>query len=371
MQTKVRGFLLLSLVFTGVVAGSAFFLGHYLYFYTHEALINSSAQKTVETKTYIINIEKGDGPTGVVAKLQALDIPVNPQRFYWSGRLHGIWPKLKAGEYELKPPITVAQIFKQITSGISIGYPITIREGENLFEISKTIANFPFLNPKEFTRLVHSPAVIKELLPDLSDSTRRSMKNLEGYLFPNTYVLSKKTTELDLIKILVRESNKNWGIAQESRARAMGWDRHQVVTLASMVEKETGAAEERPLIASVFFNRLRKKMRLQSDPTTIYGIWHRYQGNLRKSDLLEYTPYNTYAIPALPVGPISNPGKESIEAVLSPANSEYLFFVSRNDGTHVFTTKLSDHEKAVRDFQKNAKAREGKSWRDLQKRKPH
>jgi UPF0755 protein len=141
--------------------------------------------------------------------------------------------------------------------------------------------------------------------------------------------------------------------------------KHEVIILASIVEKETGAKQERPAIAGVFTNRLKKRMRLESDPTTIYGIWSRYNGNIKKSDLLEKTPYNTYKIPALPLGPISNPSLEAIKAVLNPDQSKYLFFVSKNDGTHIFTENYKDHLQAVNDFQKNARARQGKSWRDL------
>jgi UPF0755 protein len=142
-------------------------------------------------------------------------------------------------------------------------------------------------------------------------------------------------------------------------------NRHQVFILASVVEKETGAKFERPMIAGVFTNRLKKRMRLQSDPTTVYGIWSRYTGNIRKADLLELTPYNTYKIPALPLGPIANPSFEAIQAVLSPAQHDFLYFVSKNDGTHIFSKTYQDHEKAVDDYQRNAKARQGKSWRDL------
>jgi UPF0755 protein len=142
-------------------------------------------------------------------------------------------------------------------------------------------------------------------------------------------------------------------------------NKHQVIILASVVEKETGAKFERPAIAGVFTNRLKKRMRLESDPTTIYGIWSRYKGNIRKSDLLEVTPYNTYKIPALPIGPISNPSIEAIEAVLNPSEHEFLFFVSKNDGTHVFSKSYKDHAAAVDSFQKNNQARKGKSWRDL------
>ena len=142
-------------------------------------------------------------------------------------------------------------------------------------------------------------------------------------------------------------------------------NKHQVIILASVVEKETGAKLERPAIAGVFTNRLKKRMRLESDPTTIYGIWQRYAGNIKKSDLLEMTPYNTYKIPALPFGPISNPSLEAIQAVLHPDTHEYLFFVSKNDGTHIFTKNYQEHLQAVDDFQRNTKARKGKSWRDL------
>lgn len=118
----------------------------------------------------------------------------------------------------------------------------------------------------------------------------------------------------------------------------------------------------------VFHNRLRKKMRLQSDPTTIYGIWTRYSGNIRRQDLLEPTPYNTYTIPALPIGPISNPGMDAIQATLNPEAHDFLYFVSRNDGTHEFTATFKDHTRAVKQFQLNPKAREGKSWRNLKKK---
>jgi UPF0755 protein len=141
--------------------------------------------------------------------------------------------------------------------------------------------------------------------------------------------------------------------------------KHQVIILASVVEKETGAKRERTSIAGVFTNRLKKRMRLESDPTTIYGIWNRYTGNIKKADLLEVTPYNTYKIPALPLGPISNPSLEAIQAVLKPDGHEYLFFVSKNDGTHEFTKNYQDHLEAVDNFQRNTKARQGKSWRDL------
>jgi UPF0755 protein len=188
---------------------------------------------------------------------------------------------------------------------------------------------------------------------------------LEGYLYPDTYFFNKTISPEDMTRQMVRKFFSVWSKEFDTRATQLGMTRHQVVTLASIVEKETGAPNERPMISSVFHNRLKKHMRLQSDPTTIYGIWKRYKGNIHKRDLLESTPYNTYTVAALPVGPISNPGVEAIRAALHPAESPYLFFVSHNDGTHEFTKTFGEHTAAVKRFQLDPKAREGKSWRDL------
>jgi len=149
-------------------------------------------------------------------------------------------------------------------------------------------------------------------------------------------------------------------------------NRHSIVTLASIIEKETGAAEERPIISSVFHNRLNKKMRLQTDPTVIYGILDKtgvMTKNIRKKDLREPNKYNTYTFRGLPVGPIANPGKEALLAALQPEPTDFLYFVSRNQGTHVFSKNYRDHTNAVRRFQLNRAARKGKSWRDLKKKK--
>ena len=138
----------------------------------------------------------------------------------------------------------------------------------------------------------------------------------------------------------------------EKRARELGFSRREIVTLASIIEKETGDPGERPLISAVFHNRLKKGIRLQSDPTVIYGMWNRFDGNLRKRDLQEKTPYNTYRIGGLPAGPIANPGIDSIRAALYPADVDYLYFVSRNDGSHAFSGTLEEHNRNVWKYQK-------------------
>jgi UPF0755 protein len=161
--------------------------------------------------------------------------------------------------------------------------------------------------------------------------------------------------------MMVKQFNKKTALINLSSTTL---NPRQVLILASMVEKETGDKKERPVIAGVFFNRLKQKMRLQSDPTTVYGIFETYNGNITRKDLLTPSEYNTYTIPALPIGPISNPGVESIKAVLNPAIHKYLFFVSQNDGTHIFSESYEKHSEAVNKWQKNAKNREGRSWRD-------
>ena len=163
---------------------------------------------------------------------------------------------------------------------------------------------------------------------------------------------------------MVKHFFKKW---QTLNLNVSSQKRHDLITLASIIEKETGASFERPTISGVFHNRLKKRMRLQSDPTTIYGIYEKFTGNLRKKHLLQKTPYNTYKIFGLPLGPISNPGLESLKAAITPKKHNYLYFVSKNDGTHKFSRNYKDHLKAVTAFQKNRAARKGKSWRDLHK----
>ena len=187
---------------------------------------------------------------------------------------------------------------------------------------------------------------------------------MEGYLYPETYRFTPGSDPSIILQSMVRVFNAKTKELDFSKA-PLHLTKHQVIILASVVEKETGAAKERPMIAGVFINRLKRKMRLQSDPTT---IWESYKGNLRKRHLLEKTPYNTYKISFLPQGPIANPGVDSIKAVLNPAKHNYLYFVSQNDGTHVFSETYRQHRAAVNKYQKDWRMRKGKSWRQLKKK---
>jgi UPF0755 protein len=314
------------------------------------------------TARVIIEVDRGKGPPSIARQLESMQVVRNAKIFLYYGKIRGSWAKIKAGEYELSPSMTPAQIFDIFASGISVSRPFLVREGENIYDVAEMIQAKGFGTKEHFLKLARDPVFIAStgLVPP--------PKTLEGYLFPDTYLLQRKETQEEILHSMVKRFLTAWGPNEEQKAKLLGLTRDQVVTLASIVEKETGAPEERPIIAGVFHNRLAKHMKLQSDPTTIYGIWSRYRGKIHKSDLLESTPYNTYTVPALPIGPISNPGIESIQATLNPATHNYLYFVSKNAGTHEFTSTYEDHSKAVAKFQLDAKAREGKSWRDLKKK---
>lgn len=314
-------------------------------------------------RTGTVVIEKGQPASDICRQLTAMQVTGSASRCYWIGRALGQWGKIRVGEYEISSTQSLRQVFGTLTSGVSIRHRFTIAEGANLFEIARALEERKLGLAAKFIEVVRRPSF-------LATVGLTGKPSAEGYLYPETYMLDRTMGEEDVARTMLQLFARNWDAKWDRRAEELGLTRHQVVTLASMIEKETGAAHERPLISSVFHNRLRKKMRLQSDPTTIYGIWERYSGNLRRADLLEATPYNTYAIAALPMGPIANPGREALQAALYPATSDFLYFVSHNDGTHEFTRTYEDHLAAVRRWQLNPQAREGKSWRDLKKPAP-
>lgn len=342
----ISAFLLFALSVGGAV-------GYFYFQFVHSSATDDSGDVVFEVPPGLT--------LGVVAKhLKEKSLIKNTHLFLLLARLRGLDHQMKVGEYMLRGTMTPLEVLSVITSGKSITRALTIAEGLNIYEIAEVIDRMEFGPKEEFLKLVKDPALIKSLLGHEADS-------LEGYLFPETYRITKYEGLKDIISSMVK---RFLVVYQEiaPRQEAMKWTRHQVVTLASIVEKETGAPQERPLIASVFHNRLQKRMRLQTDPTIIYGM-AALSGvvptNISRKDILEPTAYNTYVINGLPPGPIANPGREALLAVVSPASSQFLYFVSRNNGTHVFSETLEKHNAAVREFQLNSKAREGKSWRDL------
>lgn len=311
--------------------------------------------------TTTFEIKPGEGFSRINARLDKGNFISSAKLFHRYSWVKGYMTKFKAGLFEIKSGSNMIVLIDNLVAGKTITDSVTIPEGKNLFEIANILKEASIIkNKNEFIRLAKSSLFAKKLgIPG---------ERIEGYLYPDTYKLTPNSDEKVVIQAMVRSYRNQVKSLSFSNA-PLGLSQHDVITLASIVEKETGASFERPIIAGVFINRLKKRMRLQSDPTTIYGIYENYNGNLRKKHLLAKTPYNTYKIPALPAGPISNPGLESIKAVLNPKQHNYLYFVSQNDGTHVFTENYKKHREAVNRFQKNSAARRGKSWRDLNKNK--
>lgn len=257
-------------------------------------------------------------------------------------RLRGSARSVKAGLYAFHKGDTLARVFADLGAGRVALVTVTFPEGTGAREMAALLAEHGVTRAAEFISLCFDPASPGRWgLP--GDS-------LEGFLFPDTYRFPLEVPPKGVIDVLVRRF-RQVAAAGEKEAGERGFDLLRWVTLASIVEKETGLAAERPLIAGVFCNRLGLGMRLQSDPTVIYGL-ARFDGNLRKDDLLRDSPYNTYARSGLPKGPITNPGRASLEAALRPAAVPYLYFVSRNDGSHVFSSTYAEHRQWVARFQR-------------------
>ena len=324
------------------------------------AIFMTSSHRSSSMAEKIIEIRKGETPREISKILFSNDLISDAENFMLAGRLTRQWRKLKVGEYKLSPAMSPLEIFSEITSGISISHPITVREGENMYEIADDLTVKGLSSRARFLELCRDPKFIASL--DLFNANPPT--SLEGYLFPDTYYFNRTLSNADIARQMVKHFFEFWGPEQEVQAQQLKLTQHGVITLASIIEKETGAAEERAIISSVFHNRLKKHMKLQSDPTTIYGMWERYKGKIHKKDLSEKNNYNTYSVDSLPEGPIGNPGKEAIQAALHPAETPYLFFVSHNDGTHQFSRTVEEHNRAVQKFQMDRKMREGKSWRD-------
>ncbi|MFA6238373.1 MAG: endolytic transglycosylase MltG [Bacteriovorax sp.] len=298
-------------------------------------------------------ISPSESFSSINSRLQKQQLISSARLFHRYSQYKGVITKYKTGHYIIKHNSNLLDVFNTFINERSQAMLFTIPEGKNMYEIARMLEASSITKYDDFIELARDKAFLRELGID-ADS-------VEGYLYPESYDLSPNLPAKTVIKLMVKQFHKKIAEVDFSNARMTP---RQVLILASMVEKETGDKNERPMIAGVFMNRLKLKMRLQSDPTTIYGMFEDYKGNITRKDLLTSTPYNTYTIPALPIGPISNPGIDSIKAVLNPALHKYLFFVSQNDGTHIFSENYESHAEAVNKWQKNSKNREGRSWRD-------
>jgi UPF0755 protein len=316
-------------------------------------------------ETVVFEVKPGESFKVIARHLEEQNLVTSGWKLQGYARLTGFIAKIRVGEYALARDLGPRQVLSILASGRSIEYSITVPEGANRFEIAELVEDKKIASKADFLEITSNQQFIQDVLG-------KTVPSLEGYLFPETYHITKYTGAKGLIKMMVGRFKENYDhLKTMPDWNVVGLSDQQLVTLASIVEKETGAPEERPVIASVFHNRLRIKMPLQTDPTIIYGIWEAtgaWNHNISKADLQKPGPWNSYLNQGLPPGPISNPGLEALKAAGQPAKSEYLFFVSRNNGTHVFSRNYNQHLKAVGEFQLDRAAREGKSWRDLQKR---
>ncbi len=289
-------------------------------------------------------VKPGQGFSSVTLALVKEKFVISPKKFKIYGALTGNDKKIKTGEYMLSPSMTTGQMISVLTSGKVCLYKLTIPEGYNIYQVAEVVASGGFSGSKEFLAAVNNKKLLKKLALNPEYAT------FEGYLFPDTYSFPRNVKPSEIIRVMVSRFKEIYKPEWEKRAEKIGLTMHEAITLASIIEKETGDARERPVISSVFHNRLKKRMRLETDPTVIYGIKD-FDGNITRKHLRERTPYNTYKIKGLPPGPIANPGLKSIEAALYPAETDYLFFVSKKDTTHQFSTNIRDHINSVRKYQ--------------------
>ena len=298
-----------------------------------------------EEFTQRFEIEPGDSTKKIIQNLKKNDLVY----FYFPYVLFLRWTHFQAGEYLISSTDNAYQIFRIFSLGKVITYDITFPEGFNMFEMADLLEKNHLISKEEFLKWCKDADFISSLLGG-------SLESLEGYLYPNTYKITKGMSAKSLIELMVDQFFKNYQSIKSSFDS--GLSRHQLVILASLVEKETGADWERPRIASVFYNRLKKGMKFQSDPTILYGMMRELgfmPQNIRKKDIRKKTDYNTYTLTGFPKGPIANPGRQALEAVLNPEKTSFYYFVSKNDGTHIFSEDLKSHERAVDIYQRSKK----------------
>jgi len=273
--------------------------------------------------------------------------------------------RLQAGEYQFTHSDTARNVFDRIVRGDVFFYELIVPEGSNIFDIAASIDRFDFMKGSDFLRAARDPSLIRDLAPQAP--------TLEGYLFPSTYRVTRSTTAAQLCRTMTDLFRKHWRELQTSGHTVAAND---AVTLASLVEKETAIPQERPMIASVYENRLRSSMALDCDPTTIYAalLDQRYHGAIYRSDLNSANNYNTYQHAGLPPGPIANPGIASLKAALAPAGTDFLYFVAKPDGSgsHQFSRTMAEHNHAVQLYRRGTKQQaQSEAARPARPSRPH
>lgn len=299
------------------------------------------------TQTVLIDATETKSFNDIAQSLQSQGLIRNSATFTILARLQHKDTLVKAGEYEISPSMSPQQILNKLVRGEMFTRRVTVKEGMTLTDISAALEQAGIISRAAFDAAAHDAQL---LLEEGVEAT-----SFEGYLFPETYQFPRNTTARKIIKTMHEQLLKRWHPDWTQRADIYALSTHQVLTLASIIEKESGNFEEQPVISSVFHNRLKRGMRLQADPTVIYGIPN-FNGNITKQDLMTLTPYNTYMIDGLPPGPIANPGATAIKAAIFPTDTNFLYFVGNGDGKHIFSETLSEHNSAVNEFQRGKSA---------------
>ena len=301
--------------------------------------------KGYEGAEQFVEIPSGSGSIAIARRLADAGVVHDVNRFRMALWITGAGRRLQAGEYRFDHPMSAREVADKLARGDVYVHPITFPEGLTIRQMAALYESKGFGEAKAFIAAASSAELVQDIDPQARD--------LEGYLFPETYTLPRRATAEQLIARMVAGFRKALTPDIESAATARGLTVRQLVTLASIVEKETGNKDERPLVAAVYSNRLQIGMGLQCDPTVIYALERagRYDGNLRREDLQFDSPYNTYRYAGLPPGPIASPGRAALQAAASPASVSYLYFVSKNDGSHAFASTLDEHNRNVQQYQ--------------------
>jgi UPF0755 protein len=291
-----------------------------------------------------VEVPPGASTADIAGRLSAMGVVRNPLIFRLAVRLAKADRRLQAGEYRFMDAATPRDIIARLRRGDTFNHTVTFPEGLTIREMAVIFEREALGTADDFIAAASDYSLVADLDP--------TAKNLEGYLFPSTYSLPRRAGADGFVRAMVKEFRKVIG-ADASSEGAVEMSLRDRVTLASLIEKETSDPAERAIVSAVYHNRLRIRMALQCDPTVIYALMlrGRWDGNIRRPDLQIDSPYNTYRYPGLPPGPIASPGRASLDAAIHPADVKYLYFVSKGDGTHVFSTTLAEHNKNVQRYQ--------------------
>lgn len=323
---------------------SVLLLGFFLGLIGIGAFVYSDATKPLQLpeEGIVIKVEKGASARSIARQLEEAGIIHNAAIFRLAARLQKTEHRFLAGRYRFSGALSAVDVSRILAEGQTLTVTFSIPEGFNMWQIAERLdTKFSEWTKADFLAAFKDPELLAKLPNEASSA--------EGYLFPETYTISEDASPSIVAHTMVEHFFEKLTPEIKLSGKDKGLELHELVTLASIIEKETGAPAERGLISGVFHNRLRKGMKLQTDPTVIYGMWETYDGNIRKKDLQSPTPYNTYVINGLPPGPIASPGLDALEKAANPESTKALYFVARGDGSglHDFSNSLEEHNRAV------------------------